>query len=306
MSGTARSSLRIAGWIGALVVLFAAIALWERSANAQGNAQDQPNANEAGGQQSEAVDDPASDDEEAAAGDHKTLGMLIVESGWFSVVFYALLFIFSVCAFVVALERLVNLKREKVMPIQFVSALNGLVERRSQSPEDFRRLCDTSDTPIARILKAGVLRVGRPLPEVEKSMEDAVAREMAEMRSRNRPLSIVGNIAPLVGLLGTVVGMIFAFSTASRVGLGRADELAKGIYLALMTTAGGLTIAIPALLLAAWFNGRAERFMREIDETLLETMPCFASMENQVLEGRIPAEAPSETPADRLEPAQTT
>lgn len=303
MSGTARSSLRIAGWIGALVVLFAAIALWEKSANAQNQ---QPGSNKTVENQPDANDD-AGGDEEQTADDHKTLGMLIVESGWFSVVFYALLFVFSVYAFVVALERLTNLKREKVMPSNFVSALKGLVERRSESPEDFRRLCDMSETPIARILKAGVLRVGRPLPEVEKSMEDAVAREMAEMRSRNRPLSIVGNIAPLVGLLGTVVGMIFAFSTASRVGLGRADELAKGIYLALMTTAGGLTIAIPALLLAAWFNGRAERFMREIDETLLETMPCFASMENKVVETRVAATAPSEpTAAQRMEPAEAT
>jgi biopolymer transport protein ExbB len=137
-------------------------------------------------------------------------------------------------------------------------------------------------------------------------MEDAVARETAEMRSRTRPLGIIGNIAPLVGLLGTVVGMIFAFSTASRVGLGRADELAKGIYLALMTTAGGLTIAIPALLFAAWFNGRGERYMREIDETLLETMPCFASMENRIIETRIPAQASSEHAPQRLEPAEAT
>ena len=111
------------------------------------------------------------------------------------------------------------------------------------------------------------------------------------MRSRNQPLSVVGNIAPLVGLLGTVVGMIFAFSTASQVGLGRAEELAKGIYLALLTTAGGLTIAIPAMLCAAWFGARVERFMREIDEVLLETMPSFARMENQISITRVAAGA---------------
>jgi biopolymer transport protein ExbB len=301
MSGTARPSLRIAGWIGALVVLFAAIALWEKSAKAQPDT-----TNQSGTQKSESPEDPASDDKEEASDNHKTLGMMVVESGWFSVVFYVLLGIFSMFALVVTLERLTNLKREKVMPSTFVMSLKGLIQRSENNPDEFRRLCETSETPVSRILKAAVLRVGRPLPEVEKSMEDAVAREMAEMRSRSRPLGIIGNIAPLVGLLGTVVGMIFAFSTASRVGLGRADELAKGIYLALMTTAGGLTIAIPALLFAAWFNGRAERYIREIDETLLETMPCFASMENRIIETRIPAQASPEGGPRELEPAEAT
>jgi biopolymer transport protein ExbB len=99
------------------------------------------------------------------------------------------------------------------------------------------------------------------------------------MRARNRPLSVIGSIAPLVGLLGTVVGMIFAFGEASEEGLGKAEALAHGIYLALMTTAAGLTIAIPSLLCAAWFNARVERFMREIDECLLDTMPSFARLE---------------------------
>jgi len=123
------------------------------------------------------------------------------------------------------------------------------------------------------------MRAGRPLPEVEKAMEDAAAREMATMRSRNRPLSVIGSVAPLVGLLGTVVGMIFAFRVSSQAGLGKAELLAEGIYLALMTTAAGLSIAIPSLLFHAWFNATAEKFMRDIDRVLLETLPSFARME---------------------------
>ena len=128
------------------------------------------------------------------------------------------------------------------------------------------------------------------MPEVEKAMEDAAAREMAAMRSRNRPLSVIGSVAPLVGLLGTVVGMIFAFRVSSLAGLGKAELLAEGIYLALLTTAGGLTIAIPCLLLVAWFNTLVERFMRDIDETLLEVMPGFTRVENMAVAGRVGAE----------------
>ena len=154
-------------------------------------------------------------------------------------------------------------------------------------------MCEEYTSPIASILKAGVTRAGRPLPEAEKAMEDAAAREMAAMRSRNRALSVVGSVAPLVGLLGTVVGMIFAFRVSSQAGLGKAELLAEGIYMALITTAAGLTIAIPSMLCAAWFNATADKFMRDIDEALLETMPTFTRMEHE--NGSGPNTAPLNT-----------
>src|SRR5690606_17423647 len=129
-----------------------------------------------------------------------------------------------------------------------------------------RDLSRKSSAPIARILRAGLVRVGRPTAEVEKAMEDTAAREVAALRARVRPLNIIGTVAPLVGLLGTVVGMIMAFRTASQAGLGRAEILAEGIYLALLTTAAGLSIAIPSLLFAAYFNIRIDRAMRQTDE----------------------------------------
>lgn len=218
-------------------------------------------------------------DEETAQSQQQTLGMLIVQSNMLSLLFYAVLLVFSMVAVTVIIERLVNLRRSRVLPTSFAAGLRDLLDRGDETAAEFRQLCDATSSPVAKILKAAVLRAGRTLPEVEKAMEDAAMREMASMRARNRPLSVVGSIAPLVGLLGTVVGMIFAFGEASEQGLGKAESLAHGIYLALMTTAGGLTIAIPALLFTAWFNARAERFMREIDECLLDTMPSFARME---------------------------
>ncbi len=136
------------------------------------------------------------------------------------------------------------------------------------------------DGPPTNILSAGLLRAGRPLPEVEKSLEDAAAREIAELRSRVRPLSVIGSIAPLIGLLGTVVGMIGAFYTASSGGLGgKGETLAQGIYLALLTTAAGLAIAIPSLLCAAYFNAKIDRAFREIDLHLAEVLPSFGALE---------------------------
>ena len=114
---------------------------------------------------------------------------------------------------------------------------------------------------------------------------------MAALRGGIRPLNVIGNVAPLVGLLGTVLGMIMAFRTASQAGLGKGELMAQGIYMALLTTAAGLTIAIPALLLAALLNAKVEKFFREIDEHLIETMPSFARMEAAVSLEVTPADA---------------
>ena len=113
-------------------------------------------------------------------------------------------------------------------------------------------------------------------------MEDAAAREMGALRSKVRPLAVAGSVSPLVGLLGTVVGMIIAFKTASRAGLGKGEMLAQGIYMALVTTAAGLLIAIPSMLCAAYFNGRLEKYFREIDEALMPAFQCFARVEKCV------------------------
>lgn len=200
-------------------------------------------------------------------------------SDWFALFFYALLAVFSIFAATVTLERLVNLKRQRVLPAQFESGLAGILESTTPSQTELSDLCDKWPSPVARILTAGLTRAGRPLPEVEKSMEDAAVRELSEMRSKHRPLNVVGSTAPLVGLLGTVVGMIFAFQISSQLGLGKAEQLAHGIYLALLTTAGGLTIAIPTLLLSAWFHGRVERFFRQIDQVLMPVIPFFTTLE---------------------------
>ena len=202
-------------------------------------------------------------------------------SDWFALFFYALLAIFSIFAATVTLERLVNLKRKRVLPVGFESGLAGILESATPTQNDLSDLCDKWPSPVARILTAGLSRAGRPLPEVEKSMEDAAVRELSEMRSKHRPLNVVGSTAPLVGLLGTVVGMIFAFQISSQLGLGKAEQLARGIYLALLTTAGGLTIAIPTLLLSAWFHGRVERFFRQIDQVLMPVIPFFTRLEKK-------------------------
>jgi biopolymer transport protein ExbB len=209
----------------------------------------------------------------------QTLLELIVAGGPLNIGFLGVLGLFSLVGLAVILERLVHLRERKLMPEGFVLGLRDLVRRQEDSPKPFRDLCDRHPSVIANILKAGLLRAGRPVSEVEKAMEDAAARELGDLRSRVRPLTVLSAAGPLVGLLGTSVGMILVFRTASQVGPGKAELLAEGIYLKLQTTVGGLIVAIPSLLFAALFNSRSEKLMRRIDEQLMEAIPCFIRME---------------------------
>lgn len=277
--------LRAAVYVATLALLMLVLAAWSghpSRAQAQDDGAAAPaaadNADDAGAAAGAEGDGAPSQD---AA---QTLGEEIFKrpettAEWVGVGFYFVLFVFSMVAATVSLERLFNLRRSKVIPAGFTQRLNDLARNRQDNEENLRSLANSSHTAVANVLKAGLFRAGRSLQEVEKGMEDAMLREVAALRGRHRVLSVVGSVAPLVGLLGTVVGMIFAFQISSQAGLGKAELLAKGIYLALLTTAAGLTIAIPCLLFVAWFNAKVDRFMREMDESLLETMPAFIRME---------------------------
>jgi biopolymer transport protein ExbB len=288
--------LRITVWTAALLLILFGSA--QMSNNVQGQ--------EAGAEPAAAADEAAdttAPDEEADAGDSALTSLgdhlfKVPESvaEWVGVGFYVVLLIFSLFAATIIFERLFRLKRERIAPVAFCERLKNILASGQGTLQNFGGLCDSSATPISRILRAGVLVGGRPLPEVEKSIEDAIAREMSALRAMHRPLSVIASVAPLIGLLGTVVGMIFAFGAASVAGLGSGEGLLQGLFVALWTTAGGLTIAIPCLLFAAWFNTKVDRFFREIDELLLETMPSFAHVENGT--GYVAAAAQQRTARD--------
>ena len=214
----------------------------------------------------------------------ETLFELIVAGGPMNIAFLSVLGFFSLIALAVIIERLVNLTANKVMPEDFIRGLQDLVQRQqNDDPQPFRELCERHPSVIANVLKAGLLRAGRPVPEVEKAMEDAAVRELGELRSKVRPLTVLSSAAPLVGLLGTAVGMIIVFRTASQVGPGKAELLAEGIYLKLETTVAGLIVAIPSVLFGAIFNSRSEKLLRRMDEVLMTTIPCFTRMEQNAM-----------------------
>ena len=108
-------------------------------------------------------------------------------------------------------------------------------------------------------------------------LEDAGGRELWDLRRKAKPLGVISNVTPLLGLLGTVLGIIQAFSdVASQQGaIGNPRELADGIYQALITTAAGLSVAIPAFLFYHFFQDKAEALVRDIEEKSLSLIAAI-------------------------------
>jgi len=172
----------------------------------------------------------------------------------------------SLIVFALSLERMVALRRGRVIPRPFVRRFTECVEDGQLSYEEAAQICDEFDCPVAEVFHAAVKRWGRPVIEIEQAVMDAGDRVTDSLRKFLRVFHAISNIAPLLGLLGTVLGMIEAFEImASPESMGRPEMLASGISVALVTTAGGLCVAIPAYLAYMFFTSKADRYLGEID-----------------------------------------
>lgn len=178
------------------------------------------------------------------------------------------LYLCSIVVVAFVIERSVRLRRSAILPPGVVDRIRSISRSENRlSPQELLSDLQHHPSPIARVITAGLRRADRPLAELEKAIEDAGQREADSMRRGCRVLSIVSSVAPLLGLLGTVFGMIQAFMTvaAREEALGRTELLAGGIYQALVTTAAGLCIAIPALVLYFIFIEKVDRLVSEMD-----------------------------------------
>lgn len=175
----------------------------------------------------------------------------------------------GVCSLIVlalSLERFIALRRGRVIPRPFVRRFTECVEDGQLSYDEAAEICDEFDCPVAEVFHAAVKRWGRPVIEIEQAVMDAGDRVADSLRRFLRVFHAISNVAPLLGLLGTVLGMIEAFETMASVeSLGQPELLASGISVALVTTASGLCVAIPAYLAYMYFTSKADRYLGEID-----------------------------------------
>lgn len=169
-------------------------------------------------------------------------------------------------------ERLLFLRRKKHMRQDFYSRIKEMAN--IGKVEEALQICSENKTTLSRLLRSVLLCDGGARAEMEASLEAEGGRVTWDLRRNGKALGIIANIAPLLGLLGTVLGMIRAFETyaVASGGAPRPELLAVGIYEALITTAAGLTVAIPSLFFYHYFRGKADNMVREMEEFGLDIM----------------------------------
>jgi biopolymer transport protein ExbB len=239
----------------ALVGLAALLSLPSRPAAAQSGAVEEPAVKVAA--------DPSAPD---AAADHsiptKSLFGIVREGGW-------VMFPLLTCSFVMLVfvfERAISLRRGRVIPGPFVKRFLHQLEDGQLDKEQALLVCEENGSPVARVFAAACKKWGRPAVEIEQSIIDAGERVVHELRNYLRVFNGLVTLSPMLGLLGTVCGMIRAFNDiATADAMGRPELLAKGISEALLCTATGLAVAVPALVLYWWFVSVVDRLTVRID-----------------------------------------
>jgi biopolymer transport protein ExbB len=166
----------------------------------------------------------------------------------------------------IVFERMFSLRRRRVVPRLFIERFLLQLREGALDRDEALERCEDEYSHIARVFAAAVRKWGKSAVEVEQAVLDEGERIANVLRRYLRVLNGVSTVSPLLGLLGTVWGMIEAFNViASSPAMGRAEMLAGGISVALITTAGGLLVAIPALIFYLYFVGRVDSLVMEID-----------------------------------------
>jgi biopolymer transport protein ExbB len=176
----------------------------------------------------------------------------------------------SMYAAYVFFVRLLKLSRERVDADAMMARVNAAV--RDRNLDGALEACEQDGGPVARVLHAALIRLPYGRQAVEAAFAEASLLEEQSLTRGLRPLATIAQVAPLLGLLGTVTGMIIAFGEISASGTGNPGLLAGGIGQALVTTAAGLIVAIPVLIGQNYLAGRVDAILTEIDRRREELM----------------------------------
>jgi len=187
------------------------------------------------------------------------------------------IFLCSLVAITIFFERMFYLKSIKTKSKRFVLRVKNLVKK--GSIELAISACRKSPTPISQIMLAGLMKFGRGRDEMKEAIEDSANQEIPVLERNLSMLSTIGNITPLLGLLGTVFGMVKAFNVIAVMGVGKPEALAGGISEALLTTAFGLSIAIPTIVVFNYLSHRVDKLIRDMEVNCVDLIDLLTYQE---------------------------
>ncbi len=185
------------------------------------------------------------------------------------------IFICSLLAVTIFFERMFYLKSVKSRSKRFVGRVKNLVKK--GSIELAISACRKSPTPISQIMLDGLMKYGRSREEIKEAIEDSANQEIPLLERNLSILSTIGNVTPLLGLLGTVFGMIKAFNVIAVMGVGKPEALAEGISMALLTTAFGLSVAIPTIVIYNYLAHRVDKLIKEMEISCVDLLELLTN-----------------------------
>jgi len=189
------------------------------------------------------------------------------------------LFLCSILGLAIVIEKSFNLRRRKVLIPEIISVIETI-----SSSEDIKmatNICERNSGPFANIILVGLRNKGLPKEEMKEIIIDQGRQEVRTLERGLAVLETIAGIAPLLGLLGTVLGMIKVFTVITTQGTGQASLLAGGISEALITTVSGLVIGIPVLVAYNYFTNRAENFILDIEKYSTHLLQKIHHIQNQ-------------------------
>lgn len=184
----------------------------------------------------------------------------------------------SILGLAVVIEKALSLRRKKVIIPEIVTVLDNI-----QGPDDIGlalSICQKHDGPFASIIRVGLENRNEQKDEIKEALVDQGRQEVRTLERGLVILETIAGIAPLLGLLGTVIGILKVFSVISQLGVGQAAALSGGISEALITTIVGLSIGIPAVVVFNLFSDKAEDLVLEIEKyssAILKKVTSFQS-----------------------------
>ena len=203
--------------------------------------------------------------------EEKTLSVidLIFNGGTGSVVIISLLFVMLFVALYIYFERIFAIKAASKIDSNFMNQIRDHVT--NGKLEAAKLLCAQTDSPVARLTEKGVSRIGKPLDDINTAIENAGTLEVYKLEKNVSVLATVAGAAPMIGFLGTVIGMILAFhEMASSGGQAEMGSLASGIYTAMTTTVAGLIVGIIAYIGYNHLVNRTDKVIHKMEANAVE------------------------------------
>ncbi len=203
---------------------------------------------------------------------------LIMKGGTMGVVIVGILIVLSVIATYIFIERMMTIRQAGKTDASFFTNIKSAVA--SGNIEGAKAMCQSNDTPMSRMILKGLMRIGKPLRDIDAAIENVGNLELYKLEKNLSTLASISGAAPMIGFFGTVTGMIMAFYTMATEQNVSPDALAGGIYQALITTAVGLAIGIFSFIGYNYLVALVDKVVFKMEQTSVEFMDLLQEPTN--------------------------